>query len=171
MRSQAAADAVAPAPLPFLGTSWYRRGLGYWTRRAAMVGGLLLGLLLLGAVMTAVYRGIVAGLPPAPRLLCDIAQAVACCVCLVWGWKSARGQVLRQRLDPPAPEQAWQRRRAESRRGTALAVGGRVVALVAMPVLPAAVAYLIGMVCAGMFVRELPIEIGARRALAEARRA
>ncbi len=169
MASRASSEPGEPAKLPFLGTSWYGRGAGYWARRITLAGFLLVGLLLLGLFVTGVYLRIVAGLSPTLRLVCHGAQILACCAFLVWGWKSARKQIQERRLNPPAPKEAWQRQREESRRGASLAIVGRVIALFAMPVLPAVMAYLLGMVCAGAFARELPMEIGARRALEQER--
>ncbi|MFE7116717.1 hypothetical protein ACFU99_15010 [Streptomyces sp. NPDC057654] len=124
-----------------------------------------MGLLLLGFFVAGVYLRIVAGLSPTVRLVCHIAQLLACWAFLAWGWKAARRQIQEKRLNPPTPKEAWQRQREDSRRGVSLAIVGRIVALFAMPVLPAVMAYLIGAVCAGVFARELPMEIGARRTL------
>ncbi|MFI9719405.1 hypothetical protein ACIHFE_07070 [Streptomyces sp. NPDC052396] len=167
MASRASSDPSAPAELPGLGTSWHRRGLGYWVRRVAGPAGKLLVYLAVGGFAFGVYRLAVASLPSWARTACLVLLSAACLTGLALGWRSAR-KVLRERLlDPPTPEQTWEEHRSGRRRGVSAALSGRFAALLALPLLPALAAYGVGMVCANAFVRELPAEAGARRALGQ----
>ncbi|MCZ0999789.1 hypothetical protein O1M63_19420 [Streptomyces mirabilis] len=66
---------------------------------------------------------------------------------------------------PADPSEARGRRRDRTRRSTGLALAGRILFLIAAPVLPALLAYVVGWVLAAFTVREYPSEVGARRVL------
>ena len=80
-------------------------------------------------------------------------------------WPSGRmqrGEHRRKVQDPPSPGRARPAKRDGTRRATGLAVAGRVLMLVAAPVVPASVAWCAGWVVASFAVREYPSEAGAR---------
>ncbi|MEV0279099.1 hypothetical protein AB0I22_22315 [Streptomyces sp. NPDC050610] len=132
--------------------------------RARLAIGQLMFTAFVGFFAVAAYSGVVDDLPPTARVVADVLEAVGSCAALVWGWRAARKQIREQLLHPPTPEQAWRRVKSSRSRAAGQAAGGRWVIFLA-PLLVPMVAYLLGMVCAGAFVRELPSEVGARRAL------
>ena len=148
-----------------IGRTWYRRGPSYWLRRVAMAAGLLALTAFAGFVAVALFEGAVSGLPDTGRRVCYIAQGVASVVGIVWGWIAGRLQIRERLANPPTPAQSRSRQRTARTRG-ASAVSRRGLMLLLLPVLPAVIAYFLGSVCAGMFVRKLPSEVGAHRALA-----
>lgn len=153
--------------LPGLGTTWYRRGPRYWLRRTL---GAVLWLVVLAfccyiaLVLHGSFRG---ALPPTVRTVWDWAQAAGSVVALVWGWLVQRRDHRGKLLDPPAPDEFRAAQRAEVRRSTGLAVAGRVLWLIAAPVMPALAAWGVGWCAAAFTVREYPGEVGARRRLGE----
>ncbi|MFG2852953.1 hypothetical protein ACGFZ9_20115 [Streptomyces mirabilis] len=151
--------------LPGLGTTWYERGVRYWLRR---VSGVVLWFALLAFacyIALALHRSFRGDLPSGVRMVWDWAQVVVSCVALVWGWVVQRRGHRRDLLDPPTPSEARGRRRDRTRRSTGLALAGRILFLIAAPVLPALLAYVVGWVLAAFTVREYPSEVGARRVL------
>ncbi|MBC7724910.1 MAG: hypothetical protein H7146_09210 [Burkholderiaceae bacterium] len=59
-----------PVPkLPLLGTTWYRRGVGYWLRRAGVVLFVLLILAIFGLYVGAVFDAIATSLHGAARVV------------------------------------------------------------------------------------------------------
>ncbi|WP_406104394.1 hypothetical protein OG698_19655 [Streptomyces sp. NBC_01003] len=151
--------------LPGLGTSWYERGVRYWMRRTG-TGVLWLAVLAFFCfVSLSLYSGFREVLPSGVRTVWDVAQAVAACVAVVWGWVVQRRAHRRDLLDPPSPGRARARRRASAGRSTGLAVLGRGLVVIAAPVMPAFAAFCVGWSVAVLTVREYPTEVGARRAL------
>ncbi|MGW1754434.1 hypothetical protein [Streptomyces mirabilis] len=169
MASRASSEAPAsgtPAripALPGLGTTWYERGARYWLRRAS--GAVLWFAVLAFACYIALvlYQSFRGDLPSGVRTVWDWAQVAASCVALVWGWVVQRRGHRRDLLDPPTPSEARGRKRDRTRRSTGLALAGRILFLIAAPVLPALLAYAVGWVLAAFTVREYPSEVGARR--------
>jgi hypothetical protein len=158
------APARIPA-LPGLGTTWYERGARYWLRRAS--GAVLWFAVLAFACYIALvlYQSFRGDLPSGVRMVWDWAQVAASCVALVWGWVVQRRGHRRDLLDPPTPSEARGRKRDQTRRSTGRALAGRILFLIAAPVLPALLAYAVGWVLAAFTVREYPSEVGARRVL------
>ncbi|MGW4137076.1 hypothetical protein ACWELV_09795 [Streptomyces mirabilis] len=151
--------------LPGLGTTWYERGVRYWLRR---VSGAVLWFAVLAFacyIALALHRSFRGDLPSGVRMVWDWAQVVVSCVALVWGWVVQRRGHRRDLLDPPTPSEARGRRRDRTGRSTGLALAGRILFLIAAPVLPALLAYVVGWVLAAFTVREYPSEVGARRVL------
>ncbi|MFH9964350.1 hypothetical protein ACH4PR_23660 [Streptomyces mirabilis] len=151
--------------LPGLGTTWYERGVRYWLRR---VSGAVLWFAVLAFacyIALALHRSFRGHLPSGVRMVWDWAQVVVSCVALVWGWVVQRRGHRRDLLDPPTPSEARGRRRDRTRRSTGLALAGRILFLIAAPVLPTLLAYVVGWVLAAFTVREYPSEVGARRVL------
>ncbi|CAL2070056.1 MULTISPECIES: hypothetical protein [Streptomyces] len=171
MASRASSDApAAPAPvripaLPGLGTTWYARGARYWLRRAS---GALLWFLVLAFFCYAaleLYSGFREQLPSAVRTVWDWAQVVASVVALVWGWLVQRRGHRAKLQDPPVPDEFRAGKRDEVRRTTWLTLVGRLLVVIAAPVLPAFAAWAVGWCAAAFTVREYPSEVGARRLL------
>ncbi|MEU9099366.1 hypothetical protein [Streptomyces sp. NPDC048361] len=168
MASRASSDSAAPAKIPLLGTSWYRRGVGYWFRRVAAVGLQIVLASLFGLIPVAMWRGVESGLPTGWHRAVNIAMGVLGLVFLVRGWITGQRIVRAKLADPPTPERAWVlRRQRRSGRGSANPDfgrrGGRL--LFFAPLFPPCVAWWIGMLCGVSWVRELPSEVGARNAL------
>ncbi|MEU5438598.1 hypothetical protein AB0G73_35390 [Streptomyces sp. NPDC020719] len=151
--------------LPMVGTTWYRRGAGYWLRRIS-TGCFLLALsALVMFLAVALFQGVIQAFPESWHTAGYVVEAAASVAAAVWGWVFGRRQVKAKLADPPTPDQAWTTQRRAKIQGAG-AVGGRGLVLLMAPVMPAVIAWWIGAVCAGMFVRELPSEVGARRAMA-----
>lgn len=150
-----------------LGTTWYARGPRYWLRRS-LTAVLWLAVLAFCCYIALVLYGSFRGaLPSGVRTVWDWAQAAAAVVALVWGWLVQRRDHRRKLLDPPAPDEFRAAKRDEARRSTGLAVAGRVLWLVAAPVMPALAAGAVGWSLGMLTVREYPSEVGARRWLEE----
>ncbi|MFS4096738.1 hypothetical protein [Streptomyces sp. AF1A] len=152
--------------LPGLGTTWYERGPRYWLRRTL---GAVLWLLVLAFccyVALVLYGSFRGALPPTVRTVWDGVQVAASVVALAWGWRVQRRDHRRKLLDPPAPDEFRAAKRDESRRSVRLALAGRVLWLLAAPVIPALAAWGAGWCAAAFTVREYPSEVGARRRLA-----
>ena len=165
-RAASGAPARIPA-LPGLGTTWYERGARYWLRRAL---GAVLWLAVLAFccyIALVLYRSFRGDLPPTVRTVWDGAQAAASVVALVWGWLAQRRDHRKKLLHPPAPGEFRAAKRDEVRRSVWLTLAGRVLWLVAAPVLPALAAGAVGWSVAAFTVREYPSEVGARRRLQE----
>ncbi|MFD9823529.1 hypothetical protein [Streptomyces violascens] len=171
MASRASSDSAAPAKLPLLGTSWYRRGVGYWLRRIwlALYQLVFGGLFVLLSV--AVWQGIESGLPAGWHRAVDVAMGGVSLAFLVRGWIWGRRTVRAKLAAPPTPEQTWiGYRQARTGRGSGNPTVGRRGGplLFFAPFLPPCVAWWMGMTCATQFVREIPAEAGARKALKQA---
>lgn len=151
--------------LPGLGTTWYQRGARYWARRVLAAVLWLIVMAFVCYVGLQLYGSFRAELPPALRTVWDRVQVVGSCVTLVWGWLVQRRDHHRKLLDPPTPGQARRARLVQAGHSTRLALAGRVLLLIATPVLPAYLAYCVGWLAAAFTVREYPSEVGARRAL------
>ncbi|MEU6663495.1 hypothetical protein [Streptomyces sp. NPDC046821] len=176
MASRASSDVPAagasPVPgggripaLPGLGTTWYERGARYWMQRA-WTGVLWVAVLAFFCfVSVSLYEGFREVLPGGVRGGWDIAQGVAGCVALVWGWVVQRRGHRKALADPPAPGRARAARRDTAGRSTGLAVLGRALIVIAAPVMPAFAAFCVGWCVAALTVREYPTEVGARRAM------
>ncbi|WP_438291362.1 hypothetical protein [Streptomyces sp. HUAS TT7] len=145
--------------------------MGYWLRRVRLAVFQLVfgGLFLLLSV--AVWQGIESGLPTGWHRAVDVAMGAVSLAFLVRGWIWGRRTIRSRLAEPPTPEQAWIRhRQARTGRGSANPdVGKRGGPLLFFaPFFPPCVAWWIGMTCATQFVRELPSEAGARKALNQA---
>ncbi|MFE2421781.1 hypothetical protein [Streptomyces hokutonensis] len=151
--------------LPGLGRTWYKRGFGYWLRRAS--GALLWFVLmaLMCGVVVELYQSFRVHLPPALRLVWDWTQAAASCGFAVWGWSQQRRAIHKKLLNPPTPAQAWTDKRYDTRRGQNLGRAALIPALLVLPVVPALFAWSVGTLAAAFTVREYPSEVGARQAL------
>ncbi|GAA3980775.1 hypothetical protein [Streptomyces plumbiresistens] len=173
MASKASSEVPAPAvrppipALPGLGTTWYERGARYWLRRA-------LGALVWFAVLAFVvyislrlYGSFRAGLSPTVRTVWDGAQVAASCGASVWGWRVQRRDHREKLQDPPTPDRARRNKRDETRRSVGLVLAGRLLFVIAAPVMPAFAAWGVGWAAAAFTVREYPSEVGARRRLTE----
>ncbi|MEV0279104.1 hypothetical protein AB0I22_22340 [Streptomyces sp. NPDC050610] len=152
--------AVEPEPVPLWGTTWVARGAGYWLRRVA-VG--LLHLVLMAfaaAVAGAFYEGFVSafGFSASFRRGLGVVQAVLAVGGLAYGFVRHRRKPA---APPPTPKDAWAARRRGGRRGSG-ALNSRWLLVVAVPVLPAVVAFGVGEVASATFVRFTPAEVGAR---------
>ncbi|MER0448647.1 hypothetical protein ABR738_29510 [Streptomyces sp. Edi4] len=168
MASRASSDSVAPAKLPLLGTSWYRRGAGYWLRRTRSVLVQFAFSALFGLFSVAVWQHIESGLPPGLHAGADMAMGALSLGFLVRGWIWGRRTIRAKLAAPPTPEQAWQLHRlARAGRGSADPDFGRRGGplLFFAPFVPPCVAWWVGATCATQFVRETPAEAGARKAL------
>ncbi|WKE68808.1 MULTISPECIES: hypothetical protein [unclassified Streptomyces] len=164
--SEAAASSVpARIPeLPGLGTTWYARGPRYWLRRTVNALFLLVVLAFFCYIALVLYSGAPRTcLPHDARRAWDIAQIVASCATIVWGWVSQRRKLRRQLQDPPTPHAVRAVRRTESRRAVYWSRAGLIPLLLAAPVLPPIVAWCVGAMAALLAVRESPSEVGARR--------
>lgn len=158
----ARAGAGVPA-LPGLGTGWYRRGARYWLRRS-VTGVLWLVLFAaLYAAMLAMYMGFFDETSGTVRTVVNVVLVVTSCAGLVWGWVAQRRRHRAALLDPPTPDQAWAARRRRGRRNVGSAFGGRGAVILAVPILPAVMAYAIGELLGVLTVRESAAEAGARR--------
>jgi hypothetical protein len=155
--------------LPGLGRTWYRRGAGYWLRRAS--GALLWAVLmaLMCGVVIELYQSFRVHLPPALRPVWDWTQAVASCGFAVWGWLQQRRAIRRKLLNPPTPAEAWTNKRYDTQRGQNLGRAAVIPALLVLPVVPALYAWSVGTLAAAFTVREYPSEVGARRFLEHSR--
>jgi hypothetical protein len=157
--------------LPKLGTTWYRRGALYWLCRVRTTIFLVRVRARLSFVSLSLYRGFRSEMPSTVRTVCDGAQVAASCVTLVWGWVKQRRSHRGALLNPPTPDQTWVAKRDHNASaGKAAgrgAAGGRVLLVLAAPVMPAFAAYLVGWLAAWLTVREYPSEVGARRWLQE----
>ncbi|MHB9858392.1 hypothetical protein [Streptomyces sp. YIM S03343] len=169
MASRASSDTAAPhdpvqiPSLPGLGTSWYERGARYWLRRV-LTGLLWLTVLAFTCyVVVRLYQSFRADLPSTLRLVWDCAQVAVACMTLVWGWVAARRRHEKALLDPPTPSEARAARRARAGRSVGLALAGRILMLVVIPVMPAVFAYAVGEFLVVLAVRESAAEVGARR--------
>lgn len=146
-----------------LGTTWYHRGPRYWLRR------LLTAVLWLAVLAFCCYIALVLygsfrnDLSPGVRTVWDWAQTAGSVVALVWGWLVQRRDHRRKLLDPPTPDEFRAAKRDEARRSTGRVVAGRVLWLVAAPVMPALAAWAVGWSIGMLTVREYPSEVGARR--------
>ncbi|MFD9796077.1 hypothetical protein ACFWXK_34560 [Streptomyces sp. NPDC059070] len=147
-----------------MGTTWYRRGPRYWLRRAGSGCASLLVAALVCAAAWALFGGLVSGLPDGARRALYAVEGAAAVAGLGWGWVRGRRQIRERLADPPTPEQSWARR-GQARRGAASGVSSRGLMVLMLPLLPAVMAWWLGTMCAATFVRELPSEVGARRAL------
>ncbi len=168
MASRASSGGAAPAKLPHLGTSWYRRGVGYWLRRAVSALVQLGFAALFGLVSVGVWRLVESLLPPGWHAGADMMMGALSLGFLVRGWVWGRRTIRAKPAAPPTPEQAWQRHRlARAGRGGADPDFGRRGGplLFFAPLLVPCVAWWIGVTCATQFIRELPSEAGARKAL------
>ncbi|MFI1076219.1 hypothetical protein [Streptomyces puniciscabiei] len=164
--SSEGAASAAPVRIPAvqgLGTTWYERGSRYWLRRTLTALLWLAVLAFCCYIALVLYGSFRAELPPAVRTVWDWAQAVASLAALVWGWLVQRRDHHRKLLDPPAPDEFRAAKRDQGRRTPGLVVAGRVLWLVAAPVMPALAAWVVGWSIAMLTVREYPSEVGARR--------
>ncbi|WP_329455339.1 hypothetical protein [Streptomyces sp. NBC_01497] len=148
-----------------VGTTWYRRGFGYWLRRVAVS---FFSIVVIGAVFALVVYGffhLVSPVPGALRAVLDIAYCALCLVGGVWGWTRARRQVREALAAPPAAAGARTRSAAAQGAAPGRAMAGRLPALLLMPFLAPLLAWFLGLLLAAAFVRVPPAEISARRAL------
>ncbi|WP_037803639.1 hypothetical protein, partial [Streptomyces resistomycificus] len=83
----------------------------------------------------------------------------------VWGWRVQRRDHRRKLLDPPTPDRARRDKQNETRRSVGLTLAGRLLFVVAAPMMPAFAAWGVGWAAAAFSVREYPSEVGARRSL------
>jgi hypothetical protein len=74
-------------------------------------------------------------------------------------------------IDPPSPGGIRSRKRAQTRRAPGLLGAGRLLIVLAAPVLPAVAAFGLGWIAAALTVRTYPSEARARWALDEGRTA
>lgn len=170
MASRASSETAAPSgparipELPGLGTTWYARGPRYWLRRTVNILFLSALMAFFCYIALVLYSGAPRTyLPPGARRIWDIAQVVASCGTIVWGWVSQRRKLRRLLQDPPAPDAVRAVKRDESRRAVYWSRAGLIPLLLAAPVLPPIVAWCVGAMAALLAVRESPSEVGARR--------
>ncbi|QNP69841.1 hypothetical protein IAG44_10545 [Streptomyces roseirectus] len=167
MASRASSETPAIPSLPRLGTTWYRRGVPYWLRRAGLTLFFLLFMLAYCAFALGLYEGFRDLLPAALHTPANIIQAVLCAAALVAGWVTQRRSHHEGLRNPPTPDDAWHAKRAHNHRAPGILALGRAVLLIAAPVMPAIAAYLVSRLTAWTLVREYPSEVGARRWLAQ----
>ncbi|WP_217234551.1 hypothetical protein [Streptomyces sp. AC555_RSS877] len=173
MASQASSEAPVhgtPAhipALPKLGTTWYKRGMPYWLRRARTAVFLIVVMAMVCFFALNLYRGFTSEWSPTARTVWNWTQAVASCAALAWGWIRQRRSHREGLLHPPTPEQTLHAERDHNRRGPGRIAAGRALVLLAAPVMPAFAAYVVGWLTAWLTVREYPSEVGARRWLRE----
>ncbi|GAV45267.1 hypothetical protein [Streptomyces acidiscabies] len=160
---------MTPPSIPGLGTTWYDRGPSYWLRRLGTAVLFLTVLALLCLAALSLYRGFRTLLPPPAREPWDWAQLPLAVLAAVQGWRVQRRAIARDLANPPTPAESRARKRAETTRATGLALLGRVVAVLAAPVMPALAALAVGWTVAMLTVREYPSEVGARRWMEEHR--
>ncbi|MEU9443129.1 hypothetical protein AB0D42_19825 [Streptomyces sp. NPDC048304] len=169
MASRASSEgAASPAPVRIpavqgLGTTWYERGPRYWLRRCLTAVLWLAVLAFCCYIALVLYGSFRTELPSGVRTVWDWAQVVASAGALVWGWQVQRRDHRRKLLDPPAPDAFRAAKRDQSRRTPGLVLAGRVLWLVAAPVIPALAAWVVGWSVAMLTVHEYPSEVGARR--------
>jgi hypothetical protein len=163
MSSRASSEPFKPAKLPVVGTTWVRRGAGYWLRRIFISGYVIVILSGLFAIILYGFFHLVSSLPTGWRLVCEVAYCALCVVGGVWGWVRARRKVRSARETPPTPEEAQRINRAGQRAAPGLASAGRLPALLLMPFLAPLFAWLLGTLLAVSLVRVLSTEIEARR--------
>ncbi|CCB76155.1 membrane protein of unknown function [Streptantibioticus cattleyicolor NRRL 8057 = DSM 46488] len=158
-----------PVPrLPVVGTTWYRRGVRYWLRRASIALFILLFTAFFCFIAFSLYQGFRSALPPWLRPYWDWAEIAATCVTLPWGWIAARRQYRKEIADPPTPEDAWRIKRERARRGRSLAVTGRALLIIAAPVMPAFAGFFVAQMICAVTVPRYPSELGALKAMAAA---
>ncbi|MCF3963080.1 hypothetical protein [Streptomyces fuscigenes] len=148
-----------------VGTTWYRRGFAYWFRRVTVSG---FSVLVVGGVFALVLYGffdLVSGMPPLWRAVCRVAYCALCLAGGIWGWTRARRQIRRKTAAPPTPEQSGARSSAAQSATPGQAMAGRLPALFLLPFVAPLLAWFLGLLLAGAFVRVLPAEITARRAM------
>ncbi|MET8983662.1 hypothetical protein ABZX85_49705 [Streptomyces sp. NPDC004539] len=165
MASRASSERSAPPipSLPGLGTTWHTRGTPYWLRRARTALLFLLLLAFLCFAAFSLYRGFRSVLPAPVRTSWDWTQLPLGALAAVWGWRIQRRAVARDLTNPPTPAESRARKRSEQSRTTPLALLGRILALLAAPVMPSLAALAVGWTLAMLTVREYPSEVGARR--------
>ncbi|MGP9018213.1 hypothetical protein ACT1U9_07350 [Streptomyces sp. BR1] len=150
-----------------MGRSWYRRGVGYWLRRVVFSGSVLLTMALMFGLLLGVFGSTVDGLSGVWPLVLWIAMGALCVGAAIWGWTYSRRQVRAKLAEPSSPEATWKQHKAGQRQvGTGLSSPWRALVLLALPFMAPLFAWVLGMLCAATFVRELPSEVGARRAMA-----
>ncbi|MFG2638540.1 hypothetical protein ACGFX8_32925 [Streptomyces sp. NPDC048362] len=175
MASRVSSEAPAPGfsvpvpALPKLGRTWYRRGAAYWLCRARTTVFVVLALALFSLFAVGLYAGVRDLLPATARTVWDGVQVAASVVASVWGWVTQRRGHCEALLDPPDPDRTLRAARDHDRRVPGRIAAGRGLVLLAAPVMPAIVAYLVGWSAAWLTVREYPSEVGARRWLEERR--
>ncbi|MFK8910515.1 hypothetical protein [Streptomyces sp. YS-3] len=153
-----------------MGTTWYRRGFGYWARRIALAAFVLLAMTLMLSVLLIAFGDTVDGLPGSWPMVLWTAMTALCAGSAVWGWVRARRQTREALARAASPEESWKAHRGGQRQvGAGLSSPWRALVLLALPFLAPLLAWLLGTLCAATFVRELPSEVGARRALAAQR--
>lgn len=149
--------AVEPAPLPTLGTTWVERGGRYWVRRCRFALRAAPFALLGSFAAVAVYAGVASLVPSAVRPAVHIAEGAAALAALTAGWVRQR----RANRVPVTPEAAWANRRRAARTAAG-AYGKQGLAILMAPVLPAVMAYVLGLLLGAVFVRVTAAELGAR---------
>jgi hypothetical protein len=175
MASQASSEAPAPGysvpvpALPKLGRTWYERGALYWLCRARTAVFIILVMGLFGLFAGGLYAGFREELPSAVRAVWDAVQVVGACGALVWGWVKQRRGHREALLNPPTPEETLRAKRDHDGRVPGRIAMGRLLVIIAAPVMPAFAGYLAGWLAAWATVREYPSEVGARRWLEEHR--
>jgi len=173
MASNASSETPAPGfsvpvpALPKLGRTWYRRGALYWLCRVRTAVYFAFVIAMVGFFALSLYAGFRDVLPSTARDAWDVAQVVASCAALVWGWVTQRRGHREALLDPPSPGQTLQAKRDHNRRAPGLVALGRGLVILAAPVMPALAAYIAGWLIAWVTVRAYPSEVGARRWLEE----
>ncbi|MFE7116725.1 hypothetical protein ACFU99_15050, partial [Streptomyces sp. NPDC057654] len=97
--------AVEPEPVPFWGTTWVDRGVGYWLRRVALGGFHLVLMAFVAAIAGAFYEGFVSafGFSDSFRRGLDIVQGVLALGGLVVGFVRYRRKPAGA---PPTPKEA-----------------------------------------------------------------
>ncbi|MCA1221143.1 hypothetical protein [Streptomyces sp. 8L] len=168
MVSRVTSDVPKPAKLPVVGTTWVRRGAAYWIRRVAL--GLFLFIVLggLSAVIIGGFFDLVSGLDPFWRSACRVLYCLACAAGAVWGWVAARRKLRKTQATPPTPEEARRLNSSGQRKAPGLALSGRLPALLLLPFLAPLLLWALFALLGGSFVRVLPVEVSARRALEQA---
>ncbi|MFG2149465.1 hypothetical protein ACGFRG_35475 [Streptomyces sp. NPDC048696] len=166
MGSRVSSEPTAVVKLPIVGTSWYRRGVGYWLRRVVWSGTALLTMVLMFGLLLGAFGSTVDGLSGVWPLVLWIAMCAACVGAAIWGWIYARRQMRAKHAEPSSPEEAWKRHKESGQQvGSALSSPWRAMVLLA-PFMAPLFAWMIGLLCASVFIRELPAEARARRAMA-----
>ncbi len=167
MASRASSETPRVPPLPRLGTSWYVRGGGYWARRVSYVIALTVIMAGVCGMAVAMYRGFEdAAVPAGGRTACDVIEAVLAVAGAAWGWVAGRRKIRAECAKAQGEKASWAAYRDRQRRAPGLASAGRLLVVLAAPVLPAAMVGVTAYLLATLLVAETPAEIGARRELA-----
>ncbi len=146
--------------IPFLGTTWHRRGAAYWLRRVSLCTAWLLMTAIGGSLTYQMWHACAPSLKnTAPRVCVATGIWLLICGGMVNGWRNGRRGLAR--VVPPSEARA--RQSDARRRNMSLGLGLRSPMALLVPIsLPFGTGALFGFTCAVAFSREFLHEKSAR---------